>query len=525
MVTGDNLLTAMSVARECGIIRPTKRAFLLDTTSAKTNDGRTRLVLKQSVSSAEDLVECDEEAESIAFDTELGRLVDSSYHLAVSGPTFGVICAEYPEMMDQLICVGDVYARMSPDQKQMLVNRLQEVDYTVAMCGDGANDCAALKAAHAGISLSEAEASIAAPFTSKIPNIRCVPMVIREGRAALVTSFGVFKYMAGYSLTQFITIMQLYWLNTNLTDFQFLYIDLGLITIVALFFGYTPACEKLSRTPPPTRLLSLASVLSIIGQLLIIASFQVFTFVYTALQPWFIPYAMPLDVDNEDRRSMQGTAIFCVSTYQYITLAIIYSKGFPYRKPLFSNKPMCISLLVLTALSTWIIVNPPQFLIGWLQFDPIPYLEDRLFYLMLAILSGVLSYLYETYIIEQIILGYRERRKKQRDLSTGSSNTNRFERILLAIGGEPNFIRAKIGSSSSSPALQAETERVISKRTVSVHSVGSPSSLKAIDMSSRTTSTTLTPNQENTFLLNTDGSVCTDRSSATLIQSDTQSDS
>lgn len=36
----------------------------------------------------------------------------------------------------------------------------------------------------------------------KVPDIRCVPTVIREGRAALVTSFGVFKYMAGYSLTQ-----------------------------------------------------------------------------------------------------------------------------------------------------------------------------------------------------------------------------------------------------------------------------------------------------------------------------------
>ena len=72
-----------------------------------------------------------------------------------------------------------VFARMGPEQKAQLVEQLQALGYGVGMCGDGANDCSALKAAHAGISLSEAEASVASPFTSKIPNISCVPTVIR----------------------------------------------------------------------------------------------------------------------------------------------------------------------------------------------------------------------------------------------------------------------------------------------------------------------------------------------------------
>ena len=58
---------------------------------------------------------------------------------------------------------------MAPDDKALLIQLLQdELMVSVGMCGDGANDCGALKQADAGISLSEAEASIAAPFTSKI---------------------------------------------------------------------------------------------------------------------------------------------------------------------------------------------------------------------------------------------------------------------------------------------------------------------------------------------------------------------
>ena len=133
---------------------------------------------------------------------------------------------------------GNVFARMSPDEKHELVEKLQSLDYCCGFCGDGANDCGALKAADVGISLSDAEASVAAPFTSRHFEISCVPALIkyfsisiclfcfpantlyREGRAALVTSFCCFKYMSLYSAIQFSSVSFLYTSASNLGDFQ-----------------------------------------------------------------------------------------------------------------------------------------------------------------------------------------------------------------------------------------------------------------------------------------------------------------
>lgn len=137
-----------------------------------------------------------------------------------------------------MLARGQVFARMSPDEKHELVERLQSIDYCCGFCGDGANDCGALKAADVGISLSEAEASVAAPLPAGYSIYRayrksygtvpirfevqklCTNAVSREGRAALVTSFCCFKYMSLYSAIQFTSVSFLYTSGSNLGDFQ-----------------------------------------------------------------------------------------------------------------------------------------------------------------------------------------------------------------------------------------------------------------------------------------------------------------
>lgn len=120
-----------------------------------------------------------------------------NYSLAISGDVFrwmvdfasplvlqrvsshAALVSEVSLTIYQMLVRGKVYARMSPDEKHELVEKLQSIDYSCGFCGDGANDCGALKAADVGISLSEAEASVAAPFTSRVFDIRCVPEIIR----------------------------------------------------------------------------------------------------------------------------------------------------------------------------------------------------------------------------------------------------------------------------------------------------------------------------------------------------------
>ncbi|KFD65864.1 hypothetical protein M514_07049 [Trichuris suis] len=433
MVTGDNILTAVCVARECSIVDPSLPLYFIDCIRV---EGRTEVRLCPEEGSVHRYstspYKFDPTGEKPMFVKLEKNCRKRTYELAISGKVIDSILEYFPHLVPKLVCMCNVFARMSPEQKTQLVNVLQEMDYTVAMCGDGANDCGALKAAHAGISLSESEASIASPFTSKKPNIECVIDVIREGRAALTTSFGVFKYMAGYSLTQFLSVCLLYWLGTNMADFQFLLIDAALITMFSLFFGRTEASEVLAPKPPPVRILSVTSVASLFLQLLLMLTFQVTLFIYVTTQPWFVPHTYsPM---GEVYPSYRASCVFMISIFQYITLVVVYSTSYPHRKTIMHNQLFFASIVISTILCIVITVAPPDFAVELLMLKVPVDFKFRLFIVLMAGVNFLACILTENLIVDTLIP------KLMRRFKCGTTANPRYCQELSQVAGSTAWL-------------------------------------------------------------------------------------
>jgi len=441
MVTGDNLLIAISVSKECGIVQQSgpvyfgrvtepgmvvwdcnEPALELDSFTLKPiipniEEETTRLSIGTrgpfhsmqsmspkfvplTVSNCSSLVtQHNIPASHLSNSTSISKsndvhiknesslqdkpLFNRNYSLAVAGDVFDwMLKCGNKDTFYRMLVKAQIFARFSPDQKHVLVEKLQEIGYCVSFCGDGANDCGALKAADVGVSLSESDASVAAPFTSRNTDLDCVPLLIREGRAALVTSFACFKYIALYSLIQFTSVTLLYSILSNLGDFQFLYIDLFLILPLAvsskrfslflfLFFfhfvvlsfifltfpphfthslfvfvvGRSLPYPVLHVKRPPASLVSKKMLSSLIGLIIIQIIFQMIIFYWVQNQSFYTPFEA--DPNVKDVSCYENTVVFLLSCFQYILVAVVISVGPPYREKMIKNCKFFFILLYL----------------------------------------------------------------------------------------------------------------------------------------------------------------------------------
>lgn len=152
MITGDATLTAAHVATQVGMA--TKSVLILE--KSVVDIGSLEWV---SASSGK---------RKKRFIPERIPDLRAQFDLCVAGPALDEAIRQFPSVTKMFQHIM-IYARMSPDQKEMVLTGLKEVGLNTLMCGDGTNDVGALKQAHVGVALlsttniSKDEAVVPAP--------------------------------------------------------------------------------------------------------------------------------------------------------------------------------------------------------------------------------------------------------------------------------------------------------------------------------------------------------------------------
>ncbi|KAI8186896.1 Calcium-transporting ATPase 2 [Colletotrichum sp. SAR 10_75] len=219
MVTGDNILTAKAIAKECGI-----------------------------------------------YHAENGGI-------AMEGPDFR---RKSEEELKDIVPKLQVLARSSPDDKRILVHTLKELGETVAVTGDGTNDAPALKMADIGFSMGIAGTEVAKEASEIIlmdDNFASIVKGLMWGRAI---NDSVKKFLQ-FQLTVNITAVVLTFVTavasedqaSVLNAIQLLWVNLIMDTFAALALATDPPTRSVLDRKPERKsapLITLRMIKMILGQ-------------------------------------------------------------------------------------------------------------------------------------------------------------------------------------------------------------------------------------------------------------------
>lgn len=350
MITGDNAMTGCYIARASGMVEEDSQMVLGD------------MVADEKVGSM--LVWKDVDSQQVfSFDDirDMVEAVDTKVELAVTGKAF-----------DFLVKMGDIhkillktriFSRMTPQGKVDCVKLHMGTGSVTGMCGDGGNDCGALRIAHVGVALSDAEASVVSPFTSKARSLKAVVDLVLEGRGALATSFASVKYLIMYGLIGIGCRTVMYYNGVFISQFGFMYLD-GAI-LVGISYGLTRArpLTTMGSQRPTSSLVGPTTVCSLIG-----ASVIHWLFLYGAIhdlttQPWYCPF-QPSDVNLVQWWLLQdsnlGSTLWFIICFQQMSTGLTMGLGSRFRRPIWHNVFLLFWYALLFVVLVVMFVGPPS---------------------------------------------------------------------------------------------------------------------------------------------------------------------
>ena len=199
MITGDHIITAKSIAKELGILRPSD--------------------------------------------------------LAITGSELDQISEE---KLRRDIKKYSVFARVSPEHKVRIVKAFQSTGAVVAMTGDGVNDAPALKNADIGIAMGKNGTDVAKNASDMIltdDNFITIVEAVKQGRNIFDNMRKAIHFLIATNIGEIVTIFigLILGLKTPLLAIQLLWINLVTDSLPAIALGLEPMEQNIMKRKPKSQ--------------------------------------------------------------------------------------------------------------------------------------------------------------------------------------------------------------------------------------------------------------------------------
>jgi magnesium-transporting ATPase (P-type) len=159
------------------------------------------------------------------------------------------------EELDALVRRHSIYARVAPEHKLRIVQRLKAQGEVVAVTGDGVNDAPALRAAHLGIAMGRGGTDVAREASDMVladDNFATITAAVEEGRIVFANIRKVTFFLLSTGVAMPITILVALIAGWPLPFIaaQILWINLVTNGLQDVALAFEPGEPRLLRRPP-----------------------------------------------------------------------------------------------------------------------------------------------------------------------------------------------------------------------------------------------------------------------------------
>ncbi|KAJ2163078.1 putative cation-transporting ATPase 1 [Coemansia sp. RSA 552] len=238
---------------------------------------------------------------------------------------------------------GDLHARMSEWMTQL---EAMEDDVPVLKFGD---------------------ASVAAPFTSKLASVDAICSIVRQGRSTLVATTQMYKILGLTCLVSAYSLSVLHLDGIKFGDWQATIMG-ALMSVCFLCISKASPLDRLSRERPQPHILTLYMLLTVLGQFAV----HVAAMVYVAALARRYESRDEIDLESPFEPNLLNTAMYLIQLSQQVSTFAINYQGHPFREALRDNKVLYRGLLGVGAIAAVCATEAAPDFNAFLRLVPMP---------------------------------------------------------------------------------------------------------------------------------------------------------